>query len=132
MKRATHGGKRGSGKKRAGKRREQSGSTAERGAERLKEAVDRKLKKNSGMLADLLLAKAREGDLASLRLLVSLAENHKPKEPVVDPGPLRSQALLWAAEPQWVDPEEEELKGEDREMIRGGRSASDLPFSEPD
>lgn len=111
VKRAT-GAKRGTGRKKGGKRQERSGSTAEGGADRLKEAVDRKLKGSSGELASLLLDKARGGDMPSLRLLVSLAEHHKPKEKVVDHGPLRSQALAWAAEPEWVDPEEGGLDGE--------------------
>jgi hypothetical protein len=70
--------------------------------------VDRKLRRSSGELANMLLDKARKGDMPSLRLLVSLAERHKPEEKVVDPGPAWSQALAWAAEPQWVDPPEEE------------------------
>ena len=84
------------------------GNSAEGGAARLKEAVDRKLRHSSGELATLLLEKARGGDMQSLRLLVSLSERHKPKEKVIDPGPLRSQAAIWATEPQWVDPPEEE------------------------
>jgi hypothetical protein len=107
------GTKRGASTKNGGRRPERSGSTAEGGAARLKEAVDQKLKRNSGGLASLLLNKARSGDMQSLRLLVSLAGQHKPKEKVIDPGPLRSQALAWAAEAEWVDPVEEgELKGE--------------------
>ncbi len=113
------------------------------GAARLREAVDRKLKTNSGKLATLLLEKAVKGDRPSIRLVVSLAEQYQPKEEVFNPGPLLSQALKWAAEPHWVDPpasddwqmwvdpKAQKLKVEESGMERGGRTASQLPFSEP-
>jgi hypothetical protein len=105
--------KRGTGKRRrTGKKkvskRTGGGSTAAGGADRLKEAVDRKLRRSSGVLATLLMDKARAGDIPSLRLLVSLGEHHKPKAKVVEVRPFFSQALAWGAEPQWVDPPEEE------------------------
>lgn len=99
--------KQGSGKKRKSGSRKRSGSEAEGGAACLKETVNRKLKQNSGVLANLLMGKAREGDLPTIRYVVSLSEQHEAKEP--DPGPLRSQALEWAAEPPWVEPEEKAL-----------------------
>jgi hypothetical protein len=49
---------------------------------------------------------AGKGDLPSLRLLVSLADQHEPKEEV-DPRPVFSQVLAWAAEPPWKGPPEE-------------------------
>jgi len=102
--------KQGGGKKRKSGSRKRSGSKAEGGAACLKETVNRKLKQNSGVLANLLLDKAREGDLPTIRYVVNLAEQHEAKEEVIDPGPLRSQALEWAAEPQWVEPEKGELQ----------------------
>jgi hypothetical protein len=96
------GAGRATGTKKGAKRQELSESTAEGGAHCLKEAVDRELKSSSEDLAKLFVKKAGKGDLPTLRLLVSLAEQHEAKEP--DPGPLRSQALAWAMEPQWVDP----------------------------
>jgi hypothetical protein len=119
-----------------------SGSTAEGGAECLKEAVDRELKVSFDKLAKLLVKKAGTGHLKTVQLVVSLAEQHEAKEP--DHGPVRSQAAIWAAEPpwvdppdlvdppMWVDPEQEKLKGEECGMERGGRTASELPPSEPD
>jgi len=89
--------KQGGGKKRKSGSRKRSGSKAEGGAACLKETVNRKLKQNSGVLANLLLDKAREGDLPTIRYVVNLAEQHEAKEEVIDPGPLRSQALEWAA-----------------------------------
>jgi hypothetical protein len=100
-------------RKKEGKRQERGGSAAEGGAERLKGAVDRKVKRNSGELANLLMDKARSGDMQSLRLLVSLSERHKPKEKVVEKesvlAAFGNQVRAWAAEPPWVDPPEEEL-----------------------
>jgi hypothetical protein len=94
--------RRGSGTRKGGRREGRSGSKAKGGAECLKEAVNQKLKTNSGKLADKLLEKATSGDLKTIRLVVSLAEQHEAKEP--DPGPLRSQALAWAMEPPWEGP----------------------------
>ena len=52
---------------------------------------------------------------------MSLAEQHEAKEEVIDPGPLRSQAAAWAAEPQWVEPPKgEELSGEEWFMRQFG------------
>ena len=105
--------KRRTGKKKKSGPKERSASAVEGGAERLKGAADRKLKRNSGELANLLLDKARSGDMQSLRLLVSLSERHKPKEKVEEKesvlAAFGNQVRAWAAEPGWVDPPEEEL-----------------------
>jgi hypothetical protein len=105
------------------RRERRSGGTAGNGAARLKEAVDEKLKRNSGKLADVLLEKAGTGDLPTIRYVVSLAEQHEAKEEEIDHGPLRSMALAFADEPQWegtppvlVDREGQILKDEDGEI----------------
>lgn len=121
--------------KKGSKRRERSGSRAARGAARLKEDLDRELKRHSGKLAKLLMEMAGGGDLPSLRFAVSLAEQHAAL--AVDQGPYRSMALAFADEPEWtgpapvlVDREGRRLEVEDPEMERGGRTASELPFSD--
>jgi superfamily I DNA/RNA helicase len=50
------------------------------GVERLQQAADRRVGKNSEELADLLTAKALKGKLANTRFLVGLAEGKKPSE----------------------------------------------------
>lgn len=71
------------------------------GAERLRQAADKRVGRNSEELADLLTAKALKGDLASTRVLVALAANKKPLPERVKKrhGPSLAQRL--AAEPQW-------------------------------
>jgi hypothetical protein len=100
-----------------------SGSKAENGAARLKEEVDRKLKSSAGELANVLLGKARGGDIPTIRLVVSLAEQHEANVEVMEKegawGAFVEQARAWETEPPWVeppgwvDPDEEELKGEE-------------------
>jgi len=94
--------KRGTRKRKKNAPRERRTSAAVSGAACLKEAVDRELKRNSEKLAEVLVEKAGEGDLPTLRMVVSLAEQHEAKEE--DPGPYRSQALAWAMEPPWEGP----------------------------
>lgn len=105
------GAKRKSRAGKSGRRQERNGSKLEGGADRLKEAVDRKLKGSSLELAKLLMDKARSGDMPSIRLLVSLAGQHKPKAKVGENmsvlGFFGNQLRAWAAEPEWVDPPEE-------------------------
>ena len=110
------GKKRGTGSKKGGERRERSGSTAGGGAACFKEAADLELKSSAKKLAKKLLERAGDGDLPSLRYVVSLAEEHEAKEEEVDPGPVLSQALAWAAEPQWVDPPEELLDPQEQRL----------------
>jgi len=68
------------------------------GAERLRWAADRRLGRNSERLAEMLKDRALEGDLASTKVLLALAEGKKPI--VEKKGPVRSLALRLAAEPQ--------------------------------
>jgi hypothetical protein len=81
------------------------------GAERLRQAADRRVGRNSAKLADLLTDKALAGDLASTKMLVALAEGKKPMKEVEKLGevkkPVRSLALRLAAEPHLEWPKEE-------------------------
>lgn len=83
------------------KRASRGKTTRTDGAERLRQAADKLVGRNSKKLADLLTNKALEGDLASTRVLVGLAERKKPKaEPVKKRrGPGMAERL--AAEPKW-------------------------------
>jgi hypothetical protein len=92
--------------------RARKGRKAAGGAACLKEAVDRKLKANSGKLANLLLEKAGACDLPTIRLVVSLAEQHEAEVKVTNPRPVYSQVLAWAAEPPWVGPPAKEEDSE--------------------
>jgi len=85
------------------------------GAERLQEAADRRVGRNSEKLADLLEVKALEGNLASMKVLVMLAERKKPRPvPVKKPrGPSLAQRL--AAETPWREEEQEEGGDRNRE-----------------
>jgi hypothetical protein len=79
------------------------------GAERLRQAADREVGRNSAKLAVVLKEKALNGDLASTKMLVALADGKKPI-PEVN-RPLTSLVRRLAAEPQWVGPPEGEEKG---------------------
>ncbi len=84
------------------------------GAEELKRAADREVGQNSLELAEVLRKKAIKGDLASVKLLVTLAAQKKPIEKAVDnSGGFggSSTAERWEAEPQCTDP----LPGEEPE-----------------
>jgi hypothetical protein len=86
--------------------------TSKDGAEQLKRAADKRVGRNSEKLADLLTEKALEGDLASARVLVGLAERKKPREKQVKKrrGPSLAERLV--AEPEWKEPPEgEEVTG---------------------
>src|ERR1039458_4153714 len=63
------------------------------GAECLRQAVDRRLARNSEKLADMLEAKALEGDLATTKAMVVLADGKKP-----EPDPKKKRRGLTAAE----------------------------------
>jgi len=72
------------------------------GVEQLRQAVDRRLGKNSEKIADVLEAKALQGDLATTKAMVGIAEKKKP-----EPVKKRHEPILpWSAaelarEPQW-------------------------------
>ncbi|MFZ1085759.1 MAG: hypothetical protein WAN35_12415 [Terracidiphilus sp.] len=77
------------------------------GAERLRQAADKRVGRVSEKLADLLETKALAGNLNSLKVLVMLAERKRPRpEPVKKPRrPSLAQQL--AAEPAWQEEREE-------------------------
>jgi hypothetical protein len=78
------------------------------GAERLRQAADKRVLRNSEKLADLLTARALEGDLASAKTLIGLAAAKKPIPEPVKKRPEFSYAEKLANEPQWVGKAEDE------------------------
>jgi hypothetical protein len=76
------------------------------GAERLRQAADKRVGRISEKLADMLTDKALAGDLACARVLFGLAERKKPiQEPVKKRrGP--GLAARLAAEPAWQGEQE--------------------------
>jgi hypothetical protein len=79
------------------------------GAERLRQAADKRLNEISETLADLLKNRALEGDLASAKALFGFAAGKKPiPEPVRKSRPEPSYAEKLANEPQWVGKLEDE------------------------
>lgn len=82
------------------------------GAERLRQAADKRVGRNSEKLAELLETKALSGNLDSLKVLVMLAERKKPSpEPVKKPR-RPGIAHQWAAEPAWRKEQEKGGNGE--------------------
>lgn len=57
----------------------------------------------SSSIIEHLLARAKRGDMKSAAMLVELAKNETRAKEALKHLPLRSQALLWAAEPPWQD-----------------------------
>lgn len=83
------------------------------GAERLRQAADKRVNEISEQLADLLKKKALDGDLASAKALFGFAAGKKPlPEPVKKQRGLTYAEKL-AREPQWVGEPEEEKEGWD-------------------
>ena len=82
------------------RKRDRAGERAARkdGAERLRQAADRRVGRNSAKLADVLTKKALTGDLGSTKFLVGLAEAKKAI-PVKRRGLSLPERL--GAEPQW-------------------------------
>jgi superfamily I DNA/RNA helicase len=74
--------------------------------ERLQQAADRRVGKNSEELADLLTAKALKGKLANTRFLVGLAEGKKPSETPNKKRRGPSEAQRLAMESEWSEPSE--------------------------
>lgn len=80
------------------------------GAERLRQAADRRVGRNANKLANLLTEKALAGSLADTKVLVALAER---KKPAPKPERPRRPILPWTAaeleaQPQWEGPPPEE------------------------
>jgi hypothetical protein len=61
------------------------------------------------------LTKTMKGDKTSTHLLTDLAKKEAEAKEALEHGPLRSQALEWAAEPQW----QEEMDGDKAETSGG-------------
>lgn len=78
------------------------------GAERLRQAADKRVNQISEQLADLLKKKALEGDLASAKTLIGLSAAKKPIPEPVKKRPEFSYAEKLANEPQWVGKAEDE------------------------
>jgi hypothetical protein len=97
-------------KSKGGKRARRESPSRKDGAERLRQAANKRLNEISETLADLLKKKALEGDLASAKTLFGLAAGKKPiPEPVKKQRGL-THAQRLAREPQWVgEPEGLEL-----------------------
>jgi hypothetical protein len=66
-----------------------------------------------------LLGRSMTGDTKSAQLLVGMADKEAEAKEALRHGPLRSQALAWAAEPEWQD----EMDMEKAETSSGGREA---------
>lgn len=95
-------------KSKGGKRARRENPSHKDGAERLRQAADKRVNEISERLADLLKKKALEGDLASAKTLIGLAAAKKPiPEPVKKRSEL-SYADKLAKEEQWVGKAEEE------------------------
>jgi len=81
------------------------------GAERLRQAADKRLNEISEQLADLLKRKALEGDLASAKTLIALAAAKKPIPEPVKKQSEPSYADKLSKEPKWVgEPEGLDLR----------------------
>jgi hypothetical protein len=76
------------------------------GVERLRQAVDKRVGKNSEKLADVLTEKALGGSLAGTKVLVELAEGKKPEMKRKKRGWISYVERL-ASEPEWSEPEGE-------------------------
>jgi hypothetical protein len=85
-----------------GKRARREYASRKDGAERLRQAADRRVGRNSEKLADLLTARALEGNLASAKTLIGLAAAKKPIPERVKKQRGLSLAEKWANEPQWT------------------------------
>ena len=66
-----------------------------------------------------LLERTMRGDAKSAQMLVGLSDKEAEAMEVLEHGPLRSQALAWAAEPQWQD----EVDSETAETGSGSRES---------
>jgi hypothetical protein len=73
----------------------------------------------TSLIVENLLGRTMRGDGKSARMLQGLANKESEAKEVLKHGPLRSQALAWAAEPPWQD----ELDAETAETGSGSREA---------
>jgi hypothetical protein len=73
----------------------------------------------SAKIAEQLLEQTIKGQKKGAQMLSKLAKKEAEAKEALDHGPLRSQALAWAAEPQWQD----EAEDENAETGSGSREA---------
>ena len=92
------------------------GSTRVAGGARLKKAAAQQLRKNGVQLAKALMDKALEGNVASARMVVELAEVKEEEKPKRRPRGL-TEAQRLAMQPEWGSLSREEQK---RILIRRG------------
>ena len=84
------------------------GAARKDGVDRLRWAADRRVGRDSEKLADLLSEKALEGDLASTKVLVALADGKSPA-PVKQESAFKKLLADLAVEPEWKGEEEQGL-----------------------
>ena len=94
------------GKGAPSKRASRKGPAGKDGVERLRRAADRRVGRDSEKLAELLSEKALQGDLASAKVLVALADGKKPA-PAKQESAFKSLIANLAAEPDWKGGEEQ-------------------------
>ena len=95
--------------KHRGRERARGKTPRKDGAERLRQAADKRVGRISEKLADLLTDKALAGDLASTKVLFGLAERKKSSPEPVKKRRGPGLAERWAAEPEWQgEPEDRE------------------------
>ena len=73
----------------------------------------------SSKILEHLVTQTIKGDMKSRQFLSDMAKKEAEAKEEFDHGPLRSQALAWAAEPPWqdvVDPKQAETCGGSREV----------------
>ncbi len=76
-------------------------SEGEEGVERLQSVTSELVKLNCGVLSEVLLERAKQGNLGSFRLLVALAERKKPREKPVKKARGLTQAQRLTLDPPW-------------------------------
>ena|SRR5271166_843757 len=90
------------------KRARRESASRKDGVERLRQAADRRVARNSEKLADLLTEKALKGDLGSTKTLVALAAGKKPIPERVRKRRELTYAQQLAKEPKWKGKAEDE------------------------
>jgi len=73
----------------------------------------------SGAIVGQLAMRSKQGDPTCAKALVGMADKEALARKASDHGPLRSQALAWAAEPPW----QEEIDQQAAETVNGSREA---------
>ena len=95
-----------------------SGAGTDKGKS-LSEEVLTAMGAESPEIVEHLMLRAKRGDRKSAQMLVKLAKKEAEAKEALQHGPLRSQALAWAAEPPWQD----EVNEDTAETGSGSREA---------